>query len=481
VNLSDLRTALQERREDFSQSSAKLNRRINQAYLDICSRRKWGWLRRIHLAQTFATETYDDVVCTQDWTKVTVPQGSMPTTRLGYKCRPRDRRIEINGHVYRTLRVEDTDVETAAPTAATTREIWWLDQPFIGSSGTYTATVYHDELALPLGAERIVEAIVVSDSRNVSPGGVTVTVGGIGTTGLGSISPADMTMRDLTSTGRPSAYSVVRKEPIPPPLNALSIKESSTYPLGVYTPATGPSPLGARSKYRYWAAHVDIKSGAESALGPEFLVDNTDLGLGVGVLTLDYDPSLYGLAVKLYRSKDGGSTPLHLQVNAAAGGLDRSDTLLPNTVGDVVTSAPLVDSDFSGTGAHDTRPDIDLGNRAPDSASTIYMTLWPAPSTRYQVKVLYQLEAQRLIEDADIPLFDASFHHLVLDGAEALMLEAEDEQSRANQARQRFELGIARMIQNDRLDGDHRVVMGGRTRVAGRPQAWHGSWDGTGP
>ena len=46
MNLSELRTALQERREDYSESTAKLNRRLNQSYLDICSRRKWGWLRR---------------------------------------------------------------------------------------------------------------------------------------------------------------------------------------------------------------------------------------------------------------------------------------------------------------------------------------------------------------------------------------------------------------------------------------------------
>ena len=32
MNLSELRTALQERREDYSLSDAKLNRKLNQAY-----------------------------------------------------------------------------------------------------------------------------------------------------------------------------------------------------------------------------------------------------------------------------------------------------------------------------------------------------------------------------------------------------------------------------------------------------------------
>ena len=487
MNLSDLRTALQERREDFSQSSAKLNRRINQAYLDICSRRKWGWLRRTHLAQTFSSETYASVSCTQDATRVDVPQSAMPTTRLGFKGRPRDRRVEINGHAYRIVRVEDTDAVTGSPVAGTCREIWWLDQPFIASTGNYTATVYNEEIALPLGAERVIEAIVVSDTRDV---GATRS-GTIGSTGLQSVSPSDMTMRDLTSTGRPSVYSVVRKSPIPPPKN--SVKLFGTQPSdhiyarfsgspAVFDPQPPDSaPVEVASKYTYWVSHVDVKTGAESALGPPFEADNAALSLGPGAFVIDYDPSLYGLAIRVYRSRDGESTPFHLQLAGAAGGsTEHSDTLIQHPIGNVDGAAALIDSDFTG-GLTDQRPDLDLGYRAPDSASTMYIKLWPAPSARYHLKVLYQLEAKRLIEDDDIPLFDATFHHLILDGAEALMLEAEDEQGRANQARQRFEMGVARMIQNDRLDGDHRVVMGGRPRVVGRPQAWHGSWDGTGP
>lgn len=65
-------------------------------------------------------------------------------------------------------------------------------------------------------------------------------------------------------------------------------------------------------------------------------------------------------------------------------------------------------------------------------------------------------------EDNDTPLMDARWHHVVLDGAEALMLEAADEQGRANQARARFEAGIARMLRAQKPNRQRVGVMGGR-------------------
>jgi hypothetical protein len=55
------------------------------------------------------------------------------------------------------------------------------------------------------------------------------------------------------------------------------------------------------------------------------------------------------------------------------------------------------------------------------------------------------------------------------------MMEASDEHGRANQARQRFESGIARMIQQDRLNIQQRVVMGGPLKAVGGPAWWYGS------
>lgn len=432
MNLSDLRTALQERREDFSQSSAKLNRRINQAYLDICSRRKWGWLRRTFTTQTFATETY--TVTTFDSNRQVSVTSALPISRRTV----RDKRVTINGQLYR---IRDVDFATLPTT-----ETWYLDQPFVGTGAAgMSATVYYDEVSLPVGAEKIIKAHIVGDTSFEGSAPV-VSTGNLGNTNLIGISPADMSLRDLNSTGRPSRYSVIRKTPIPPPVAAPTL--SATHPIstaGHLEPAT---------TYRYWTTNLDIKSGAESALSPELAIESNHFGSAVIDIALE-SASYY---TNIYRSKKDGKTPY------------------------LLTNDPLKPSSTAGLpGIPDSVSDYQLGPRSSDSASSMYMTLWPAPGGSYQVHVVYQREAHRLIEDDDLPLFDSTFHHIVLDGAEALMLEAEDEQPRANQARQRFEVGIARMIQNDRLDGDNRVIIGGRTRVRGKPQWWHGAWDGTGP
>lgn len=434
MNLSDLRTALQERREDFSQSSAKLNRRINQSYLDLCSRRKWGWLRRTYTTQTFPSETYT-VSATQHTRRVGVTS-TLPTGIIDLKTRPFGRRVKINGQSYRITSIE--------PGSGADNEFWNLDQTFIGASASYSATVYYDEVALPPGAERIVKALVIGDTSFDDRGAST---GALGNTNLTPVSPAEMVVRDLGSTGRPSRYSAIRKEPIPAPL-APDLNDATPI-------STATGPCSGTSVHHYWLSHFDMKSGAESALSPSLRVRPSYAGSP----NLEISTSLFGLPVRIYRSRDGDETPFR---TSFAGVVELAQ-------GAVLTNAV------------DSMLDRDLGPRAQDSSSCMYMTLWPAPSGSYQIHILYQLEAQKMVEDEDMPLFDATFHHLILDGAEALMLEAEDEQSRANQARQRFEVGVARMIANDRLDSSNTVVMGGRRRITGRPQSWYGSWDGTGP
>ena len=86
-----------------------------------------------------------------------------------------------------------------------------------------------------------------------------------------------------------------------------------------------------------------------------------------------------------------------------------------------------------------------------------------------------QMEGQKMDGDNSRPLFDAQFHHIILDGAEGYMMDAADEQPRAAHARQRFESGIARMIQQDRLNTQYRIVMGGRRSVVGNPAWWYGA------
>ena len=449
MNLSDLRTALQERREDFSQSSAKLNRRVNQAYLDICSRRKWGWLRRTHTYRTFGTEAYT-VTVNQNSHMVGVTSAILVADEMVVRGRPLGKRVRIGNQTYTITGIE---LDPAAVPAFT--EFWTLDQPYIGAGGTQTATVYHDQIALPTGAERIVKALIVGDTTfTADQSGSTSS---LGNTGLIAVSPADMSVRSLTATGRPTRYSVIRKGPLPAPVNAPTFDSMDA--------ATTPRPIVSGSVYYYLVSTVDVRTGAESALSPPLKIDNTDGSLGTGCAVLGHVASTHGLAQRVYRSRDGGNTPY----------MKRSEG------GGATTEHHAVSTNHGTWPITDNIEDVYLGKRAPDSASSMYMTLWTAPSTAYQVHILYQIEAQKMVEDEDVPLFDATFHNLILDGAEALMLEAEDEQGRASQARQRFELGIARMITNDRLDANHTVVMGGRRRISGKPQAWHGSWDGTGP
>ena len=78
--------------------------------------------------------------------------------------------------------------------------------------------------------------------------------------------------------------------------------------------------------------------------------------------------------------------------------------------------------------------------------------------------------------DADRPLFDATYTNVLLDGAELLMLSANDEQPRAQHVQQRYEAGIQRMITQDRLNFQQRALVGraGR-RVRGQPNWWYGS------
>jgi len=406
VNLSELRTALKERREDFSQSSAKLNRRINQAYLDICSRRKWGWLRRNY---SFATYAFDNTTFTvdpatyNDRREIVVVGASVPTV-LG-------KRIRIDGDFYR---VESLD---------SGGNTWLLDRPLRaslpGGGATHQIMVIYDEVALPVGTKTVVEAVILSGATSY-PGS------------MQAITPAEMAHFDKDVFGSPSNFSVSRKEPIPAPRVAPTVALSFGGTLAAGT-------------YEYWYTHVDKQTGAESALGPSSSV-TTD-SAGNNVVTIGTDTARTDFFLRLYRSLAGGSTPYLLK--------DFQST----------SSGSLVDS---------TTDDF-LSIRAPDSASSAFIQLYPAPDGEYKITCVTHVEALALGDDADRPIFDADSHHVILSGAEALMLDASDEQGRAGQARMSFERGIVSMIQNDRLNQQQRAVFGGRPRARGKRTWWYGA------
>ena len=146
MNLSELRTALQERREDYSASDAKLNRRINQAYLDICSRRKWGWLRREYTANTHASTTITGtgaapVTVTNGTNEVGLHSSLVPgPTVLG-------KRVLIDSAFYTIIDMNSTGITMV------------LDRPFTGTTSTSASLKFiYDEVALPLGTESIIES-----------------------------------------------------------------------------------------------------------------------------------------------------------------------------------------------------------------------------------------------------------------------------------------------------------------------------------
>ena len=412
MNLSELRTALQERREDYSASDAKLNRRINQAYLDICSRRKWGWLRREYTANTHASTTVtgtaagaNGVVYTNGENEVVFGVNRVPgPTVLG-------KRVLIDSAFYTVIDMNSTGTTMI------------LDRPFTGTSTTATeeGTVkfIYDEVALPLGTESIIESSLFTGSTSYA-------------LSLEAIQPATMSMRDKDVSGQPTACSVIEKKPIYRPRKKVS-------DFGALTAGAGGL-LTVGATYKYWYSFYDQKSGAESSLSEE---SSVTLSAAQNRVTLPTVVARKDYVLRIYRSTAGGSVPYLLR--------DKLEE-----------SVAVVDDES----------DDYLGTRGPDSASTMFLTLYPYPDSTYQVHMLLMMEALRLDDDDDRPMFDSGYSTTLLDGAEMLMLNAEDEQSRANSVQRRYETGIQRMIMQDRLNFQQRVLIGrGGRRVVGK-----GTW-----
>ena len=374
MRLIDLREHLKLRRSNRSYSTASLNRFINEAYLDIASRRNWGWLRRVYRYDTTAAATVD-VSCTAGDRRV-VPAGGTITTSWG-------KRILIDGRVYRILNVN------SAATA------WDLDHPVHLTSAATAATVLYDEIALPRSTDTVIGAKLITGSNPLS---------------LDGIEPWIFQGRSRSSKGQPSDYSTIRKEPIPPPTSAVVAPGVAAH--------SGP----ADGDYTYWWSYVDKQSGAESALSaPRVVTVDHAVGLPTFTITARTD-----FLWRLYRSRKHAT------------GEDPQPYFLYESMATTATFPDMVTDEY-------------LGAQAPGSASSLFMTLYPAPGASYEIEVIYQAQVADLGEDQHRPLFDESYHTVILDGAEALMLEASDEFRAAQAARQRFEVAIARMVQRDRL------------------------------
>ncbi len=432
MNLSELRTALQERREDYSASDAKLNRRINQAYLDICSRRKWGWLRREYTANTHASTTITG----------TGPAGGPApgltsiTTTNGTKEIGLGATIAANTETLLGKRILIDSAFYTVVDMSSDGLTLFLDRVYTGKTYPDSTTdplnwdygsikVIYDEVALPLGTESIIESSLFTGSTSYA-------------LSLEAIQPATMSMRDKDVSGQPTACSVIEKKPIYRPR-----KKISDFGSGLVSSNHTDGKLTPLATYTYWYSFYDKKSGAESSLSEPSTVTLT--GNHNRVTLPDIEPRK-DYVLRIYRSTAGGSVPYML-----------IDKLLTSV---------------SGADATDDESDDYLGTRGPDSASTMFLTLYPYPDSTYQVHMLLMMEALRLDDDDDRPMFDSGYSTTLLDGAEMLMLNAEDEQSRANAVQRRYETGIQRMIMQDRLNFQQRVLIGrGGRRVVGK-----GTW-----
>jgi len=439
VNLSELRTALQERREDFSQSNAKLDRKLNQSYLEICSRRKWGWLRKEHSHATTAPfvsaaagatpavgiyvfGTQNGLTNIDIWDSAGAIVPAVPANTLG-------KIVQIEDDFYRVENI--SYMPTVA--GAGTRTYITLDRPLRCSvtTGTPPATATHyikviyNEVALPVGTITAVETALLSSG---SAGGQPLS--------MGAMEPINMLHRSRDVEGKPTSFSIIRKEPIPTPRVQPTI-------VPFFQVATTFNPSLEAGKYTYWITYVDETTGAESALGSPLTVEITRATTNQNnAMRVTLPPAREDLGIKLYRSTLNGYIPYEVQ---------------------------LTDAQFDYVG------DDYLKIRGPESASTMFMQLYPSPDGEYVINSIIQVEAKKMGDDNDRPIFDSQFHGVILDGAEALMLEASDEQGRSNQARARYENGIARMIQMDRMNQQNRVVFGGAKKARGKPTWWYGA------
>lgn len=400
MRLADLRENLQLRRGDRSYSAKALTRFINQAYLDIGSRRRWGWLRRVHRHNVLSGASFTGVGWSSGADTLLFP--TLPTTPVW------GHRVHIDGRIYtiENLRGNGT-------TAVISPDMHDIDGT--GGPGTTTVKVVNDEVCLPLGGATVLEARLIRGLDSIQ---------------LSAVEPWKFARRDRNTFGMPSHFSVINKQPLPVP------HLPPTLTLGA---ATG-GPDG--TSYTYWFSFYDHTTGAESALSPPATITKT-AGRSVQIDVPYVNPASPATAydgpgrrdfwIRHYRSK--------------------------NHTADETPQPYFLETDSDNVEVYiDNVQDNYLGRRATDSPSSTYLRLYPIPDAAYQIEIIYQADMAEMGDDDDRPMFDAMFHPIVLDGAEALLLEAHDEYGRAQHARARFDQGIARMIQQDKLS--QRTIVG---------------------
>lgn len=329
------------------------------------------------------------------------------------------RRILLDGRIYRVINVNSTGT------------IWELDHPLHatfhpGPGGPATATILYDEVSLPRSTDIVIEAKLITGGNPQR---------------LNGVEPWVFAQRSRSSLGQPTDFSTIRKEPLPTPQSPPAVPVDTG---GGSGPGTGT--------YHYWMSFIDKQSGAESALSPvrtASLVNNNAYSITINLAS---QTSRNDFLFRLYRSK------------LVVTGEDPKPYLL--------MTSTAVEQVYT-----DTTADQYLGPQGVGSASSLLMTLYPAPGGSYEIEMIYQHQLTELGENNHRPIFDDTHHITLLDGAEALMLHASDEFRAAQVASQKFELGIARMMQRDRLSQSTLASIttrpgGNRLRAARFAERW---------
>ena len=298
--------------------------------------------------------------------------------------------------------------------------VFVLDQPFIDATASYTMTVLYDEVALPPGAVALMSVGLLTGQGQPFP--------------LQTVPNTQARMLDHSSFGQPWSFSTITRPQIAAPVSAPSAAMSGS--------GGGP---GNGLTFSYWYSYIDKQTRAESALSPAVSFTTTS----GNTVTVTFAPRR-GFHTRVYRSRNGGGVPFFLT------------EILSSTT----------------TTATDSTTDLYLARRFPGMGSSVMIKLWPIPSAAYQVVGTVILQSVSLDADSDTPPWPETFDSVWMDGVEAMMLESSDEQGRANQARQRYEAGIARMIREDSPAPAMMIEVGRNARrgIGGKPSMWYGAF-----
>lgn len=380
--IADVISSLRNKRDEFSLTDAKMGQFVVLAYADLCSRRDWSWLRREYTFFTRAPDTYV-VDVTLDSRRVKLVSTTAVITPTLYD------KIFYFPDTNRQFRITNifggiTPGETYA----------LLDHPWPDASAvSVAAKLIYDEYGLPTGSRNIQYAEVRSDQK-------------IGKE-LHLITPQDAARSFYNPDGEPYRYSTYSRMQYPTPAGLATLTPTA--------PGAGERSLTGKFAY-YFSLYCKV-TGVEGPLSDGQTV--SPAGQQVTIITTNIGRK--GFGIRIYRSRNGETTPYYL------------------------TEAP----DSTSLTYVDDRPDSEIGPQRVGESVPLRLKLDPVPNDNYEVTVLYtsapslanDTANNLLVPDTDLPTLIA--------GTEMFLLQQYDEDQRAGAAEQRYERGVRKMTSRD--------------------------------